>query len=49
MTPAELPIPMHIVVTGLKVGGSNTMEYYEHFLDDSVNAGLVNRVNKLFY
>ena len=49
MTLAELPIPMHIVVTGLKVGAlKHELEYYEHFLDDSVNAGLVNRVNKLF-
>ena len=40
---------MHIVVTGLKVGAlKHELEYYEHFLDDSVNAGLVNRVNKLF-
>jgi len=49
MTMAELPIPMHIVVTGLKVGAlKHELDYYEHFLDDSTNAGIVNRVNRVF-
>ena len=49
MTMAELPIPMHIVVTGLKVGAlKHELEYYEHFLDDQVDAGMISRANKLF-
>ena len=49
MTMAELPIPMHIVVTGLKVGAlKHELEYYEHFLDDHVDAGMICRANRLF-
>jgi predicted acylesterase/phospholipase RssA len=50
MTLAELPVPMHIVVTGLKVGAlKHELDYYEHFLDgDGIKAGMVNRMNRVF-
>ena len=50
MTLAELPVPMHIVVTGLKVGAlKHELDYYEHFLDgDGLKAGVVNRMNRVF-
>ncbi len=48
LTVAELPIPTHIVATGLKVGAlKHELEYYEHFLDDAVRPGLVFRASRL--
>ncbi|MEE2751518.1 MAG: patatin-like phospholipase family protein [Myxococcota bacterium] len=44
-----LPIPMHIVVTGLTMQAlKHELEYYENFLDDTVKPGLVFRVNRVF-
>ncbi len=44
-----LPIPMHIVVTGLKMEAlKHELEYYEHYLDAAVKPGLVFRVNRVF-
>jgi predicted acylesterase/phospholipase RssA len=50
MTLAELPVPMHIVVTGLKIGAlKHELDYYEHFLDgDGLKAGLLNHSKRVF-
>jgi predicted acylesterase/phospholipase RssA len=45
----SLPIPMHMVVTGLKMEAlKHELEYYEHYLDAAVKPGLVFRVNRVF-
>jgi predicted acylesterase/phospholipase RssA len=44
LTFAELPIPLLIVATGITVGGlKHDLTFYEHFLDDAVQPGVVSR------
>lgn len=49
LTMEQLPVPMHIVATGLSVGAlKHELEYYEHLLDDVVSPGSKFRVKRLF-
>jgi predicted acylesterase/phospholipase RssA len=49
LTMEQLPVPMHIVATGLSVGAlKHELEYYEHLLDDVVKPGSKFRVKSLF-
>ena len=40
MTMGELPVPMRIVTTGIKIDAlKHDLSFYEHFLDDAMNPG----------